>query len=144
MTEPIHLTDRERDIVERAIANAVARETAKLREALEFYADDRRYQGPNVRLAAGSVDPFAPAGSPYFHTVDRDVGEVARAALSGLPLTLSEVPQPSGDGWMPIETAPTPPHYSRARGMCFDDDKIVWFENGTATHWRHFPAPPTT
>jgi hypothetical protein len=55
---------------------------AKLTEALTFYADPKRYQGPNQKAIDG--DKFNPKGDDavYYHDVSRDHGEIARAALS--------------------------------------------------------------
>lgn len=51
-----------------------------LKEALRFYADQRRYDGPNLPPLEG--DKYAPDGLVYRYDVTRDRGSVARAALS--------------------------------------------------------------
>ncbi len=48
--------------------------------ALEFYADPRRYDGPNTSPIEG--DQFAPDGLVYRYDVTRDHGRVARAAIA--------------------------------------------------------------
>lgn len=63
-----------------SIAQAEARERV-LREALEFYADSRRYQGANQTCREGD-DRFTPKGFPFLIDASRDHGEIARAALS--------------------------------------------------------------
>jgi len=52
----------------------------RLRTALEFYCDERRYEGPNQNPLLG--DPYQPEGLPFRLDVDRDRGRLARAALS--------------------------------------------------------------
>lgn len=59
---------------------AAEAEVAKLREALEFYADLKRYEGANQRPEAG--DKYTPRGFPYRVDVTRDLGDIARAALA--------------------------------------------------------------
>lgn len=51
-----------------------------MREALEFYADDKRYWGPNQNNPGN--DPHTPEDAPYLTDVTRDRGDRARAALS--------------------------------------------------------------
>jgi hypothetical protein len=50
-----------------------------LETALKFYADPRRYDGPNQRPIED--DPYASRDSVYIHDVTRDKGKIARAAL---------------------------------------------------------------
>lgn len=50
-----------------------------MREALEFYAEQRRYNGPNQNNPGD--DPHTPPDAPYFTDVTRDGGERARAAI---------------------------------------------------------------
>ncbi len=57
-------------------------EIDRLREALTFYSDTRRYQGANQPYRDGD-DPFTPTGSPFLIDVMRDAGTIARAALRG-------------------------------------------------------------
>ncbi len=52
----------------------------RMREALEFYADFRRYDGPNQRYTGG--DPYTPEDASYLTDVTRDRGSFARAALT--------------------------------------------------------------
>ena len=59
-------------------------EVERLREALTFYSDTRRYQGANQPYRDGD-DPFTPTGSPFLIDVMRDGGAIARAALRGGP-----------------------------------------------------------
>lgn len=59
------------------------------REALEFYADSTRYNGPNIRLE-GEPDKYQPEGLYYRLDVTRDRGNIARAAL--------QRPDAAGDG----------------------------------------------
>lgn len=47
-------------------------------KALEFYADPRRYMGPNQRNDFS--DPYSPG--PYLQDVSRDGGEIARVTLA--------------------------------------------------------------
>lgn len=54
-----------------------AREMVK---ALEFYANPKRYEGPNQRPIAG--DKFTAPDAAYLQDVTRDHGAIARAALS--------------------------------------------------------------
>lgn len=56
-------------------------EVRRLREALEFYADPRRYNGPN-QYNPGD-DPHSPQHAAYLTDVTRDNGGRAYAALSG-------------------------------------------------------------
>ena len=49
----------------------------RLRKALAFYADPKRYMGPNQRNEFS--DPFSPG--PYLQDVTRDGGEIARRAI---------------------------------------------------------------
>jgi hypothetical protein len=52
------------------------RERDALREALRFYADPRKYEGPNQR-----ADPDEVSAGPFRIDVTRDGGRRARAAL---------------------------------------------------------------
>lgn len=59
----------------------IARAIEGLCAALKFYADDRRYYGPNQQAPA--VDNYAPdADCPYLWDVTRDHGAIARKALA--------------------------------------------------------------
>lgn len=51
-------------------------------KALEFYAQEFRYDGPNHR--AMPDDPYTPDGQPFLQDVTRDRGAIARAALATL------------------------------------------------------------
>jgi hypothetical protein len=51
-----------------------------MREALEFYAEPRRYDGPNQNNPGN--DPHTPEDAPYMTDVTRDRGKRARSALS--------------------------------------------------------------
>lgn len=62
------------------IVRAVNNHEAMVR-ALEFYADQRRYDGPNQRPIDG--DPHADDGAVYIKDVTRDHGAIAIAALKG-------------------------------------------------------------
>lgn len=55
-----------------------------LKKALSFYADPKRYQGPNLRLDESAPDEFQPMSCPYLWDVTRDGGDIARKALSEL------------------------------------------------------------
>lgn len=55
-----------------------------LREALQFYADRRRYDGPNQEPIEG--DPHGLKDFPYMWSVDRDNGSIARKALEQIAL----------------------------------------------------------
>jgi hypothetical protein len=55
-------------------------ENERLRKALSFYADGRRYQGANQRPI--SDDPFAKPDAVYILDVTRDNGSIATAALA--------------------------------------------------------------
>jgi hypothetical protein len=71
----------------RAIAaalNSVERVNAQagVVEALEFYADPRRYHGPNQSRQDG--DRHTPVEFPYMIDVTRDSGDIARAALAAV------------------------------------------------------------
>jgi hypothetical protein len=57
-----------------------AQEIERLRLALSFYADGRRYQGPNQRPIPD--DPFAKPDAVYINDVTRDNGSIAARALS--------------------------------------------------------------
>lgn len=52
----------------------------ELETALRFYADGRRYQGANQKPIAD--DPYAKPDAVYINDVTRDLGAIARAALS--------------------------------------------------------------
>lgn len=54
-------------------------EIVRLRHALEFYADPRRYDGPNQRPIEG--DPYAKPDAAYIMDVTRDNGAIAKKAL---------------------------------------------------------------
>ena len=54
-------------------------ENARLRTALEFYADPRRYDGPNMPAILN--DPYSPEGLGYRYDVTRDNGKIAQKAL---------------------------------------------------------------
>jgi len=58
-------------------------EVVKLRRALRFYADPRRYHGVNQRID-GEPDEYQPQDQPYLLDVSRDGGRIAAKAL--LPL----------------------------------------------------------
>ena len=58
-------------------------ENERLREAVTFYADERRYNGPNQRRAGWPDDPFTGDDESYTRDVTRDGGEIARQALGG-------------------------------------------------------------
>lgn len=51
-----------------------------LQEALRFYADKRRYEGPNLPPIEG--DKYAPSDLVYRYDVTRDNGFIAREALA--------------------------------------------------------------
>lgn len=55
-------------------------EVARLREALEFYADPVRYQGGNQPHE--SPDKYTKPNAPYLQDITRDYGDIARSALS--------------------------------------------------------------
>lgn len=70
-----------------------------MREALEFYADDKRYRGPNQNNPGN--DPYTPSDAPYLTDVTRDSGARALAALSGIEGEDEQATRASGP------TAPT-------------------------------------
>ena len=49
-------------------------------KALEFYAQQFRYDGPNHHAMPN--DPYTPDGQPFLQDVTRDGGNIARAALA--------------------------------------------------------------
>ena len=51
---------------------------------MRFYADPKRYCGPNQRAVVG--DEYNPRGdeAAYYHDVNRDGGEIARNALAAM------------------------------------------------------------
>lgn len=55
---------------------------AFLISALEFYADPRRYDGPNQRLT--SDDKYTPTDAGYMQDVTRDGGALARKTLAAI------------------------------------------------------------
>jgi hypothetical protein len=57
---------------------ALEAEVARYRQALHFYADQLRYEGPNQRALPG--DAYS-VGKHYRHDVTKDNGDIARAAL---------------------------------------------------------------
>lgn len=57
-------------------------EITRLRWALEFYADFRRYEGANQRPLED--DPYSKPDAAYIQDVTRDRGGIARAALHGV------------------------------------------------------------
>jgi len=60
-----------------------AKRIAQLEHALKFYADARRYQGPNCLPITN--DPYQPTTQVrYRQDVTRDHGDVARKALLGI------------------------------------------------------------
>jgi hypothetical protein len=64
--------------VARALLSS-AKAEGEMREALAFYADARRYNGPNQNNPGN--DPHTPEDAPYLTDVTRDCGKRARAAL---------------------------------------------------------------
>lgn len=52
----------------------------RMTKALEFYADSKRYEGPNQRAIPN--DPYARPDDAYLRDVSRDHGSIARSALS--------------------------------------------------------------
>jgi len=76
--EVIHNYERERfeaaDELERLRAS-----NKQMAEALRFYADERRYGGPNREPIKD--DPFGLPDDPYIRDVTKDGGTLARAAL---------------------------------------------------------------
>ncbi len=84
--------------LELELSRASAPINQKLREALEFYADERRYNGANQRSFEGDKH-LSPEHAPYMTDVTRDRGKLATEALTLLaPDTRTE--------WQPIATAP--------------------------------------
>jgi len=61
-----------------------------------------------------------------------------RAALTAA-LQAGEVVQ----GWRDIASVPTPVDHARTTGICKDDDKLTWWQDGNPTHWMPLPAAPT-
>lgn len=62
----------------------------KAEEALRFYADMARYQGANNRRTG--PDPYAPEPNfSYLWDVTRDGGQIARAALSTMPVGSGQI-----------------------------------------------------
>lgn len=57
-------------------------ENGRLRYALAFYADPRRYDGPNLKGIED--DPYSPPNLSYRYDVTRDNGQIARNALEDL------------------------------------------------------------
>jgi hypothetical protein len=55
---------------------------ARVVEALQFYADPRRYRGPNQPRPEG--DEFTPSKFPYMIDVTRDGGLIARDAIAAV------------------------------------------------------------
>jgi hypothetical protein len=51
----------------------------KLRKALEFYTDKRRYHGPNQPPIPD--DPYEPQDGSYILDVGKDYGRIARQAI---------------------------------------------------------------
>ena len=51
-----------------------------LREALEFYAEESRYQGSNQRRPKD--DKYTPLDEPFMTDTGRDYGAIAKSALS--------------------------------------------------------------
>lgn len=62
------------------LAVDAANQIDALVKALQFYADPRRHQGPN--LSPIPNDPFAKPDAVYIMDVSRDNGAIARAALA--------------------------------------------------------------
>lgn len=62
------------------LAVAAADKIERLRKALSFYADGRRYQGPNQKPIPD--DPFAKEDAVYILDVTRDGGSIASRALT--------------------------------------------------------------
>jgi hypothetical protein len=60
-------------------AEEAAEKLSKIRNALKFYEDPKRYDGPNQNPVDG--DPFRPEDCPYLWDVLRDRGDIARVAL---------------------------------------------------------------
>jgi hypothetical protein len=59
----------------------ISRRVAELEGALRFYADERRYRGANKRPFAD--DPYTKPDAAYANCMERDCGDIARAALKG-------------------------------------------------------------
>lgn len=51
----------------------------QLETALRFYADERRYLGPNREPIPD--DPYSPPSRAYVHDVTKDGGQIARQVL---------------------------------------------------------------
>jgi hypothetical protein len=53
----------------------------RLEWALRFYADERRYHGPEQKPKWYKNDDYSPDEGGYFLDVTRDAGEIARGVL---------------------------------------------------------------
>lgn len=114
------------DLVERlwandaasALTNQAARRIEELQKALAFYADERRYRGPNQWLPDGAVpDEYQPAILGYLLDVTRDYGEIARKALNQRAIAVGKSIFPTFDinVPMPKDTA-VPGSYNKPTG----------------------------
>src|SRR5574343_245781 len=64
-----------------AVATKFHKRAQRLEWALRFYADERRYHGPNQRAAWFKGDEYGPDSAGYFKDVTRDGGHIARTIL---------------------------------------------------------------
>ncbi|WP_027521717.1 hypothetical protein [Bradyrhizobium sp. Ec3.3] len=74
-------------------ARVMLRRLADLERALRFYADSKRYSGPNQRIK-GEPDEYQPKDAPYLWDVTRDGGKIARDALD--EVSIDTVVSPTG------------------------------------------------
>lgn len=65
-----------------ALATKFHARVQRLEWALRFYADERRYHGPNQRASwYKGDDEYGPDSGGYFKDVTRDAGNIARTIL---------------------------------------------------------------
>ena len=60
----------------------IAERVRTLITALKFYADERRYKGPNQNPIPN--DPYAKPDAVYIQDVTKDHGDIARKALTAV------------------------------------------------------------
>lgn len=64
-----------------ALATKYHNRVQRLEWALRFYADERRYHGPDQRASWYKGDDYGPTNDGHFRDVSRDAGHIARTIL---------------------------------------------------------------
>lgn len=67
-----------------SLLSTAERQRDEAMRALEFYADERRYDGANQRRSSWPEDPFTAEDAAYLTDSTRDGGSIARQALQSI------------------------------------------------------------